>query len=184
MNAILIYGSCYGTTRRYAEELSRRTGFPAVPVGDMPEDLSPFDTVVHLGGLYAEKVMGLRKTAEHLPPSARLLAVTVGLGDPSVPATAAHLRKSLEKQLPAEVLPRTEFFHLRGAMDMEKLTLRHKMMLKAFFAVMSRTAAGKESGFRERREGPVDYVDFSALDPLVSRLSGEGTSSPEGAGPS
>ena len=28
MKAILIYASCYGSTRRYAGELSRRTGRP------------------------------------------------------------------------------------------------------------------------------------------------------------
>lgn len=169
MNAILIYGSCYGTTERYARALSERTGVPTASFQQMP-DLSPYDTVVHLGGLYAEKVMGLKKTVDRLPPEARLLVVTVGLGDPANPSTADHLRKSLEKQIPAEILPRTEFYHLRGAMDMDKLSVRHRMMLKAFFAVMSRTAAGKESGVGQRKHGPVDYVDLSALDPLVQRL--------------
>jgi len=167
MNAILIYASCYGTTRRYAEELSRRTGWPAVSFKELP-DLSGYDTVVHMGGLYAEKLMGLDKTVKALPEGAKLIVVTVGLGDPSVPASAERLRKNLKKHLPAGL--EAEFFHLRGAMDMEKLTLRHKMMLKAFFAVMSRTAMGKDSDMGAAQRGPVDYVDFSALAPLAERL--------------
>ena len=31
MDGIIVYGSKYGTTRRYAEELSRLTGLSAIP---------------------------------------------------------------------------------------------------------------------------------------------------------
>lgn len=169
MNAILIYGSYYGTTQRYAEELSRRTGHPAVSFQELP-DLSGYDAVVHLGGLYAERVMGLSRTVKKLPETAKLMVVTVGLGDPADPRTAERLRANLQKKLPPEVYHRTEVYHLRGAMDIHKLTTRHRLMIKAFYAMLSRTAAGKESGMLESRDRPVDYVDFSALDPLVERL--------------
>ena len=167
MNAILIYASCYGTTKRYAEELSRRTGWPAASFKELP-DLSPYDTVVHLGGLYAEKLLGLNKTLKALPEGARLIVVTVGLGDPSSPASSARLKANVKKALPAGV--EAECFHLRGAMDMEKLSFRHKMMMKGFLAVMSRTAAGKSGGMTDVSNGPVDFVDFSALAPLEERL--------------
>ena len=167
MNAILIYGSCYGTTQRYAQELSRRTGWPAASFREMP-DLAGDDTVVHLGGMYAEKVMGLAQTVKRLPTGAALLVVTVGLGDPADPETTKRLRNSIRKQLPDGL--RAEYYHLRGAMDMEKLSLRHKMMIKGFTAVMSRTAAGKNGDMAAVTLGPVDYVDLSALDPLVERL--------------
>ena len=169
MNAILIYASCYGSARRYAEELSRRTGWPAVSFKDMP-DLAGYDTVVHMGGLYAEKLMGLKKTVKALPEGARLIVVTVGLGDPSSPEAADRLKANVKKALPAGL--EAECFHLRGAMDMEKLSFRHKMMIKGFLAVMSRTAAGKEGGMTDVTRGPVDYVDFSALGPLEERLKG------------
>ncbi len=167
MNAILIYASCYGSTRRYAEELSRRTGWPAVSFKELP-DLSPYDTVVHMGGLYAEKILGLDKTVKALPDGAKLLVVTVGLGDPSSPEGAARLKANVKKALPDGV--EAECFHLRGAMDMDRLTFRHKMMIKGFMAVMSKTAAGKSGGMTDARKGPVDFVDFSALEPLEARL--------------
>ncbi len=168
MNAILIYASCYGATERYARELSRRTGWPAVPFRETP-DLSAYDTVVHLGGLYAEKVMGLAQTAKRLPAGARLIVVTVGLGDPSVPAAAARLKANVRKALPEGL--EAECWHLRGAMDLNKLSLRHKMMMKGFLAVMSRTSAGRErGGMTAVLDGPVDYVDLSALDGLTERL--------------
>ena len=153
MNAILIYGSCYGTTQRYAQELSRRTGWPAASFREMP-DLVGYDTVV--------------KTVKALPDGAKLLVVTVGLGNPADPETRKRIRNGIRKQLPDGL--RAEYYHLRGAMDMEKLGLRHKMMIKGFTAVMSRTAAGKNGDMAAVTLGPVDYVDLSALDPLVERL--------------
>ncbi len=167
MNAILIYGSCYGSTQRYAQELSRRTGWPAVSFRDMP-DLTGYDTVVHLGGLYAEKVMGLAQTVKQLSPGTAFLVVTVGLGDPGDPEARERLRSSIRKRLPDGL--EAEYYHLRGAMDMEKLSLRHKMMIKGFTAVMSRTAAGKKGDMAAMTQGPVDYMDLSALAPLVDRL--------------
>ena len=169
MNAILIYAGCYGTTRRYAEELSRRTGWQAVSFKAMP-DLTPYDTVVHLGGLYAEKVMGLIKTVNALPEGARLIVVTVGLGDPSSPEAAARLKANVKKALPAGL--EAECFHLRGAMDMEKLSFRHRMMIKGFVSVMSKTAAGKAGGMAGVMHGPVDYVDFDTLAPVEEQLKG------------
>ncbi len=167
MNAILIYASCYGSTRRYAEELSRRTGWPAASFKETP-DLSPYDTVVHMGGLYAEKVLGLDKTVKALPKGAKLIVVTVGLGDPAAPEGAARLNANVKKALPEGM--EAECFHLRGAMDMDKLTFRHRMMIKGFMAVMSKTQAGKSGGMTDARKGPVDFVDFSALEPLEERL--------------
>ena len=167
MNAILIYASCYGATRRYAEELSRRTGWPAVSFKELP-DLSPYDTVVHMGGLYAEKILGLDKTVQALPDGAKLIVVTVGLGDPASPEGAARLKASVKKALPDGM--EAECYDLRGAMNMDKLTFRHKMMMKGFWAVMSKTAAGRSGGMTDARKGPVDFVDFTALEPLAERL--------------
>ena len=52
MKAIILYGSRYGSTRRYAKELSGQTGSPAVSYQQAPE-LSGMDTIIYLGGLYA-----------------------------------------------------------------------------------------------------------------------------------
>ena len=61
MESIILYGSRYGATRRYALALSERTGIPACSYRDKP-DLSGKTLVVYLGGLYAGGVLGLAKT--------------------------------------------------------------------------------------------------------------------------
>ena len=65
MEHIIIYGSQYGSSRRYAEKLSEQTGIPAVSYKDAP-DLSGRSVVVYLGSLYAGGVLGLSKTLRGL----------------------------------------------------------------------------------------------------------------------
>ena len=50
MDRIIIYGSKYGTTKRYAEELSRRTGIPCRNCKEV-KSLSSCKVVIHLGSM-------------------------------------------------------------------------------------------------------------------------------------
>ena len=83
MENIILYGSKYGSTRRYAEALAEKTGIPAVRYEDAP-GLSDKKTIVYLGGLYAGGVLGLSKTMRgfSLRDGQKLILVTVGLADP------------------------------------------------------------------------------------------------------
>ena len=60
MNSVIIYGSHYGTTKRYAEKFS---GMTKIPVANYKEikNLSEYDLIIHFGGLYAGGVKGLKK---------------------------------------------------------------------------------------------------------------------------
>ena len=60
MEHIIVYGSQYGSTRRYAEKLSEQTGIPAVSYKDA-STLSDKDIIVYLGGLYAVVFWAWRK---------------------------------------------------------------------------------------------------------------------------
>lgn len=61
MNNIIIYGSIYGTTKMYAEELVRETKISAIPFKIL-DDINNYDTIIYLGALYAGGVLGLAKT--------------------------------------------------------------------------------------------------------------------------
>ena len=67
MNAIILYGSRYGTAQRYAQALADQTGLPARPF-QQTGDLSEYDTFVYFGSLYAGKILGLSKTLSALNP--------------------------------------------------------------------------------------------------------------------
>lgn len=68
MNTVIIYGSCYGTTEVYAKALAHRMGVNAVSY-DRTGDLSGYQWIIYLGGLYAGGVKGLAKTVKKIDPA-------------------------------------------------------------------------------------------------------------------
>ena len=58
---IIIYGSQYGSTKRYAKQLAEKTGITAVDYCDI-KNIGEYDRIIYLGALYAGGVLGLKKT--------------------------------------------------------------------------------------------------------------------------
>ena len=58
---IIIYASQYGSTKQYADELSKRTGIETAEYTEVT-DINQYDVIVYLAPLYAGRVMGLKKT--------------------------------------------------------------------------------------------------------------------------
>ena len=66
MNGVILYGSHYGSARRYAQALAESTGIVAVPYANAPQ-LAGKHTIVYVGALYAGGVLGLSKTFRGFP---------------------------------------------------------------------------------------------------------------------
>ena len=79
---IIIYGSLYGSTKRYAEHLSEITGIEAVSFKDA-RDIAKYDRIIYMGALFAGSVLGLRKTASKMSVGQKLTIITVGMVDPA-----------------------------------------------------------------------------------------------------
>ena len=101
MDRIIIYGSCYGTAKLYAEALSEKTGIKAVSY-DRISGLDRYETIVYVGGLYAGGVRGMAKTVKKIleDTCCRFIVVTVGLADPEDEKNVRNIRASAGKQIP------------------------------------------------------------------------------------
>ena len=62
---IVVYGSQYGTAKRYAEELAYRVGYELESYEDVT-DINTYETIVYIGALYAGGVMGMKKTFKNM----------------------------------------------------------------------------------------------------------------------
>lgn len=175
MDGLIVYGSKYGTTRRYAEELSRLTGLPAIPCGEFHR-LAEGSILVYLGALYAGGVLGLKQAMKGLSlgDGQRLIVATVGLADPAEPQNRAHIRAALQKQLPPELSERAVLFHLRGGIDYAVLSPRHRAMMAAMCFSLRRKPARQRSAedqaLLETYGKQVDFTDLSALAPIVREI--------------
>ena len=171
MKTIIIYGSQYGTTKRYAEHLSEMTGIEAVAFKEA-KDIDKYDRVIFMGALYAGSVLGLRKTVSNMSPKQELVIVTVGLVDPNDPENIDYIRHSIKERIPADLYDETRILHLQGAIDYSHLSLKHRMMMAVIHSKLSKmpeeklnTEAKTILATYGKKE---DFVDFKSLEKLGS----------------
>ncbi len=173
MNQIIVYGSEYGTTKRYAEKLSQLSGIDAIGYEDV-KTLQNYSRIIYLGGLYAGGVKGLKRTVKLIPPAAKLLLVTVGLADVTDPENIRNIRQSVSKQVPANLLQNTVLFHLRGGIDYSKLSVLHKTMMTLLYNKARRLPDEKKTAevraMIETYNTKVDFVDYNALTPILAQI--------------
>lgn len=178
MSTVILYGSCYGASQRYAKELSRRTGFPVASYQDyLRAPLVKVENVVYFGGLYAGGITGLKRTLRAIPPAAHLTLVTVGLADPARAENAAHIRGLAQRLLGAERFGRTDLFHLRGGIDYSRLSPVHRAMMamlrRSLLLKDPAALSDEDRGLLETYGTAVDFTDLDALEPVMASLAPE-----------
>ena len=167
---IIIYGSEYGSTKRYAARLSEITGVETINYKEA-KDIGDYKRVVYLGGLFAGGVMGLKKTVSKMTSQQELILATVGMTDPNETTYFEGIRKALKAQLPASLYVEKNICQLRGAIDYSQLGFKHRIMMKMFHSMMLKkpeselTADAKT--MLETYGKQVDFVDYDRLKPIV-----------------
>ncbi len=178
MKSIILYGSRYGSARRYAQELSKQTDIPAVSYQEAPP-LSKLETIVYIGALYAGGVLGLTKTLrrQSFGEHQRLVIVTVGLADPDILQNRENIRNALQKQIPAQLYGRAAVFHLRGAIDYQALSLGHRTMMALLHRSLQKKPAEEwseeDKALMETYGKRADFVDFASLRPIINEMQGD-----------
>lgn len=169
--SIIIYGSQYGTTKRYADRFSEITGIETVSYQES-KDIDRYDRIIFMGALYAGSVLGLKKTISKMSPKQELVIVTVGLVDPIDPENIDYIRHSIKERIPADLYDETRIFHLRGAIDYSQLSLKHRMMMAVIHSKLSKMSEEKLNAEAKtilatygKKE---DFVDFKSLEKLGS----------------
>ena len=176
MNSIIVYGSHYGTTKQYAEELSKRTNIKAISFKKFNQQINDYDDIIYLGALYAGGVLGMSKTLKKLNniSNKKILIATVGLSDPTDEVNKNNIRNNIKKQIPKEVLEKAKIFHLRGGIDYSKLNFAHKTMMKLLYNAVKNLPEEKQTAedraMIETYNKKVDFIDFSSLDKIVSEI--------------
>ena len=166
MKCLIIYGSQYGTTKGYAEKFAEMTGFP---VTDCEEtgDLTDYEWVIHFGGLYAGGVKGLRQTVRGLRDGAKIIIVTVGLADVHDKENTDHIKNCIRKQVPETVLEHAVIFHLRGGIDYQTLSFKHRAVMTLLYHKAKRLPEEKKTAevkaMIETFNQKVDFVDYDSL---------------------
>ena len=176
MSNIIIYGSHYGTTKQYAEELSKRTNIKVISFKKINQQINDYDNIIYLGGLYAGGVLGMSKTLKKLNniSNKKIIIATVGLSDPADEVNKNNIRNSIKNQIPKEVFERAKIFHLRGGIDYSKLNFVHKTMMKLLYNAVKNLPEEKQTAENramiETYNKIVNFIDFSRLDKIINEI--------------
>ena len=136
--------------------------------------MSPYDRVIHFGGLYAGGVKGLKQTVKALPKKAKLFIVTVGLADVTDRENTDNIKQSVKRQVTDEIFDRAEIFHLRGGIDYKKLNFKHKTMMTLLYNKAKNLPEEKKTAdvkaMIETFNKQVDFIDYSTLNQILEVL--------------
>ncbi len=175
MNPIIIYGSCYGSTKQYAEVLSKRTNIEAISFKNVKK-INAYNTIIYLGGVYAGGVLGMAKTIKKLKDfsNKKIIIVTVGLSDPTDEVNKNNIRNNIKNQIQKEIFEKAKIFHLRGGIDYSKLNFAHKTMMKLLYNSVKNLPEEKltaeDRAMIETYNKKIDFIDFSSLEQIISEI--------------
>ena len=176
MNRIIIYGSVYGTSKKYALELANRLNVEAISYEDI-KNINDYDSIIYLGGLYAGGVAGMVKTFKKINDikNKELIVITVGLSDPYNEKNINKIDKSIKNQLKDELFNLIKIYHLRGGIDYSKLGFMHKTMMKMLYnkaqKVPEEERDAEISAMVDTYNKKVDFVDFNELERIIKGIS-------------
>lgn len=172
---VIIYGSKYGSTKKYAEHLANITKIPLIEYKDI-KNINIYETIIYFGALYAGGVLGMKKTFKKLInlENKKIIIVTVGLGDPKVLENINNIKEGIKRQLSNELYKKAQIYHLRGGIDYSKLNLTHKTMMTLLYKKAKSLPDDKKDEetktFIETYNEVVDFVDFNSLGPIIEDI--------------
>lgn len=172
---IIIYGSCYGTAKQYAEELSKKTGIKIESYENI-KSIDEYETIIYIGALYAGGVLGISKTFKKISncESKKIIIATVGLADPMDVENINNIENGMKRQLSNEIYERAHIYHLRGGIDYSKLNFAHKIMMSLLYKKAKSLPEEKKTtevkAMIDTYNQKVNFVDFSSLEKIISEI--------------
>lgn len=174
-NAVVIYKSKYGSTKKYAEWISNALNCDLFEVSNINIDkVLEYDTIIYGGGLYASGINGINlitKNFEKLKNKV-LIVCTVGLADPNIKSQFTPI---IDKNFTEDMKNCIRIFHLRGGINYKELGIIHKSMM-AMLKKMVKNKKEEELTDEDRMMletygGRVDFTDENTIEPIISYVN-------------
>ena len=170
MNAIVIYRSKTGFTKRYAEWIAAALGCEALDWKDAQgKQLSDYDTLIYGGWFHAGSVMGLKKFLQVAEPLKKKLVV---FATGASPAENPDNEAAMKKNFTTEQWGRIKAFYLPGGLNYEQMGAVNKAMMAAF-RVMVKKQEGENSQMYQMLCKSYDLAEEKYIQPLVEHCQGK-----------
>ena len=138
MNAVVVYKSKYGSTKQYAQWISKELEAPCIENKSLKgTDLLKYDTIIYGGGLYAEVINGITLINKNLDLLKDKKIAVFSTGITPLDCRGYYDTYVIEKNFKGGVPENVKIFNFLGKMLTSELSLVHKTALKSLKKIMS-----------------------------------------------
>lgn len=172
---VVIYGSKYGSAKKYAEWIAEELAADLVEFTEISADeMAEYETIIFGGALYAVGILGfelIKKNFERIKDK-KVIVFSVG-ASPSRPEAVAHI---IKHNFTDEIKAKVTHFHLRGGFDYNKLNFLHKLLMffmrKSIERKKPENRTEDEKGLLETFSNPTDFKTKEAIRPIIDCAKG------------
>lgn len=172
---VVVYSSKYGSTKQYAEWIAQELCCDLFDKKEISEkELEAYEIIIYGGGLYAGGLNGISiitKAYDRIKEK-KIVVFTCGLADPEDQSNIQGIQDGLRKCFTAEMQNKIQIYHLRGAMDYNKLSTGHKIMMGMLHKAVSKkdknSLTNENKEFLETYGKSVDFKDKNKISSLIS----------------
>ncbi len=167
MTGVIIYSSVYGTGKTYAYRLRSLSKFDLFSYDEI-KDLDHYDTIIYIGSIYAGIVKGMRGVFKRIDPQdKKLILITIGIVDPMNKENQDNIKNNIKALVSNAVYSKLKIYHLKGAIDYQKLSLKHRFLMYLIYKKASKSDPNKQSSeekaILETYKKTLSFVDFDEL---------------------
>lgn len=164
MKGLIIYATCYGSTKQYADWIIEETGYEAKSYKDVTdEELSAYDKIVIGSWVLANKLF-LSKWIEEkkeLLKNKEVVFYSVSGADPNDKSIAKVFKDSIDEKL----YENAKCYRFGGRRETKKMSGFHKFMM--FIAT---TFIEKDKDKKEEMKRYTDNVYRAYINPLIEQI--------------
>lgn len=173
MNGMILYQSKYGATKKYAQWLSEKTGFPCIETKQASlSEVRKYDVLLLGGGIYASGIAGLsflRRNIKDLRDK-KIAVFCVGAS----PYEEKAFREIVARNMKDE-LSDIPCFYCRGAWDTEALGFVDRnlcsLLRKAVAKKDPKDYEVWEQALMAAGDDKCDWTDQKYLEPILAALA-------------
>lgn len=170
---IILYQSRYGATKKYAKWLEAKTGYACMETKKAKlSDVSGYETIVLMGGVYASGVAGLSFLKKNIASLQGKKLAVFAVGASPYDEKALNQSRQMHFQGAMEKVP---LFYGRGMWDFAAMSLPHKALCSLLKKAVAKQKQEEYEPWQEALmsagDEKCDWTDESYLEPLMKYLA-------------
>ena len=173
MNAIVVYKSKYGGTKKYAKWISEELNCDLKDAKDVSlQELKNYDAIVYGGGLYAEVINGVHLITRNYDALKDKKIAVYTTGITPLDCREYYDKMVIDKNFRTEELKNIKVFNFLGRMVNDELSLIHKTALKSLKKIMSskENPTEMEKMLIDLCDADGDFTDKNSIIQLVDYI--------------